>query len=114
MLNDDLYRRARVVASTRGSTLSAIAEEALRLVLRTADTDQGPSIPIPAGETVVPRVDVDDSRAVQDSLDAGREPARLSGIGSGFGSGFADEGPQAPHGRLPGERGDADGQAGWP
>ena len=77
VLNDDLYRQAKVVASGRGCTVSSIVEEALRLLLSTADARQGPSGPMPAWDLGKPRVDVDDSRAVQDALDAGQDPDDL-------------------------------------
>jgi hypothetical protein len=77
VLNDDLYRQAKVVASGRGCTVSSIVEEALRLLLSIADPVQGPSIPMPSWDMGKPRVDVDDSRAIQEALDAGREPDDL-------------------------------------
>jgi len=77
VLNGDLYRQAKMVASGRGSNLSAIVEEALRLLLSTADSVQGPSNPMPSWDMGKPRIDADDSRAIQEALDAGREPDYL-------------------------------------
>ena len=73
VLNDDIYRQAKVVASGRGCTVSSIVEEALRLLLSTADASQGPSGPMPAWDIGKPRVDVDDSHAVHDAFDAGQD-----------------------------------------
>ena len=46
VLNDELYRQAKFIASGRGCTVSSIVEEALRLLLSTANGVQGPSNPM--------------------------------------------------------------------
>ena len=72
-LHDALYRRAKVVASERGCTVSSIVEEALQLLLLTHPAPTGPSTPMPSWDLGKPLVDVNDSRAVQDALDSGRD-----------------------------------------
>ncbi len=72
VLNDELYRQTKVVASGRGCTVSSIVEEALRLLLSTTSGVQGPRMPMPAWKMGQPHVDIDDSRAVQDALDSGQ------------------------------------------
>jgi hypothetical protein len=95
--------------SGRGCTLWAVVEEALRLLLSTADPVQSPGTPMLAGVLGNVRVDVDDSRAIQEAIDAGLETVPLSSIGPEVCSGFSDEALRASHRRLPGGRGDADG-----
>ena len=73
VLNDELYRQAKFIASGRGCTVSSIVEEALRLLLSTANGVQEPSNPMLAWHVGQPHVDIDDSRAVQDALDAGQD-----------------------------------------
>jgi hypothetical protein len=70
VLNDDLYRQAKVVASGRGCTVSSIVEDALRLLLNTENDARGPSAPMPSWDLGQPRVDIDDSSAVQEALDS--------------------------------------------
>ena len=72
ILDDDLYRRAKVVASGRGCTVSSVVEEALRLLLNTDPAAHRPSQPMPAWDLGRPRVDIDDSRAVREALDSDR------------------------------------------
>ncbi len=73
VLNDDLYREAKVVASGRGCTVSSIVEEALRMLLNTQQDATGPSTPMPSWDLGEPLVDIDNSRAVQEALDSGRD-----------------------------------------
>ena len=70
ILNDDLYRQAKVVASGRGCTVSSIVEDALRMLLNTQHDVIGPSTPMPSWDLGEPLVDIDNNRAVQEALDS--------------------------------------------
>ena len=73
VLDDALYRRAKVLASERGATVSSIVEEALRLML---SVDNAPALPagdMPSWSMGRPRVDISDSRAVRATLDDARD-----------------------------------------
>jgi len=72
ILDDDLYRHAKVMASGRGCTVSSLVEDALRLLLNTDPATHFPSQPMPAWDLGRPRVDIDDSRAVREALDSAR------------------------------------------
>ena len=73
MLDDALYRRAKVLASERGATVSSIVEEALRLMLAADDPAAGPSGDMPSWNMGRPRVDLSDARAVRATLDDARD-----------------------------------------
>ena len=72
VLDDALYRQAKVVASQRGATVSSVVEEALRLMLHGDVTASPPTSPMPSWNMGRPRVDLADGRAVRDALDADR------------------------------------------
>ena len=72
VLDDDLYRQAKVMASGRGCTVSSLVEDALRLLMHAEPVDRAPNEPMPAWDLGRPRIDVDDNRAVRDALDAGQ------------------------------------------
>jgi hypothetical protein len=72
ILDDALYRKAKVLAGHRGATVSSVVEEALRLMLSTEDRQTGPRAPLPAWDLGRPLVDIDDARAVRDELDKGQ------------------------------------------
>ena len=71
VLDDDLYRQAKVMASGRGCTVSSLVEDALRLLMHAEPVDRAPNEPMPAWDLGRPRIDVDDNREVRDALDAG-------------------------------------------
>lgn len=72
VLDDDLYRHAKIVASGRGCTVSSLVEDALRLLLHTDPAPYSSGHPMPTWDLGHPRVDIDDSRAVRDALDSDR------------------------------------------
>jgi len=72
VLDDDLYRQAKVLASGRGCTVSSLVEEALRLLIHAKPAAHRTGQPMPAWDLGSPRIDVDDGRAVRDALDADR------------------------------------------
>jgi hypothetical protein len=75
-LSDKLLERARKEAARRGSTLTALIEEGLQLVLRRpgASADR-PRVTLPecsSGGGALPGVDLDDSAALLDRMDERR------------------------------------------
>lgn len=73
MLDDALYRRAKVLASERGATVSSIVEEALRLMLATGDAHAGPAGDMPSWSMGRPHVDISDARALRVALDDSKD-----------------------------------------
>jgi hypothetical protein len=75
-LDDALLERAKREAARRGTTLTALIQQGLRLVLaRPARSEGRPRVELPvcrAGGGTLPGVDLDDSAAVLDRMD-GRE-----------------------------------------
>jgi hypothetical protein len=73
VLDDDLYRQAKVTAAHRGVTVASVVEEALRLMLL-GSTDGPASVPVslPSWDLGEPLVDINDNRALREALDADR------------------------------------------
>jgi len=76
-LDDDLLARAKRAAVDRGTTLTAVIEDALRRAL--APTPAAPrevvTLPTFKGDGLQPGVDLDDSAAVLDLMDEPRARA---------------------------------------
>ena len=72
VLDDDLYRQAKVMASGRGCTVSSLVEDALRLLMHAESVVHAPEEPMPAWDLGRPRIDIDDNRVLRDALDAGQ------------------------------------------
>lgn len=71
-LDDSLYQRAKVLAAQRGTPVSSLIEDALRLIL--ADSDSEPSsarVQLPTWSMGTPLIDIDESRVLRETLDAG-------------------------------------------
>lgn len=75
-LDDDLLRDAKRLAAERGTTLTALMEDALRIVVRRVEKPAPrrrvrlPTSGVP-GEGFMPGVDVSDNAALRDLLDEG-------------------------------------------
>ena len=69
-LPDDLFRRVRMAAAERGTTMTAFFEQALRNALDEPLTPIGGSFRIEAfhGTGLLPGVDLDDSAALEDVM----------------------------------------------
>lgn len=72
-LNETLLNQAKREAARRGTTLTALIEQGLRIALaRRPSETKRPTVKLPictAGGGVVPGVDLDDSAAVLDRMD---------------------------------------------
>lgn len=70
-LDDDLLTRAKRTAAERGTTLTALIEDALRRVLAPGPGPQGDPPPPPtfSGDGLQPGVDLDDTAALLDLMD---------------------------------------------
>ncbi len=79
VLDDDLYRQAKVTAAHRGVSVASVVEEALRLLLlgATAEEPQAAPPPLPSWDLGEPLVDIYDNRALRDALDSDRDPDAL-------------------------------------
>jgi len=71
-IDDDLYRRAKADAARRGQTVGELMEDALRAALRRPprDASELPELPVFGGGGTLPGVDLGDSRALSDLMDA--------------------------------------------
>ena len=72
-INDDLYRRAKALAATRGCSVTSVVEDALRTALTELEqpsTFRGLPVARQGGE-LMPGIDLDDSRSLQAVLDQG-------------------------------------------
>lgn len=69
-LDDDLLARAKRAAAERGTTLTALIEDALRRVLARESGLQGDRPPLPTfrGDGLQPGVDLDDTAALLDVM----------------------------------------------
>ncbi len=77
-LDDELLSEIRKVAVSRGMTLTAVLDEALREMLaRRARTEaaEPPSLPIFKGRGLQPGVDLDDSAALLELMERPDDPA---------------------------------------
>lgn len=70
-LDDELLARAKHEAIERGTTLTAVIEEALRRALATPHDTVGAPVALPTfrGDGLQPGVDLDDSDALLDLLE---------------------------------------------
>lgn len=72
-LPDDLYSRVRVTAATDGATVTSFIEDALRaaLIRHEQASERAPYLVTPfKGNGLQPGVDLDDSAALVDLMDA--------------------------------------------
>jgi Arc/MetJ family transcription regulator len=71
-LDDDLLARAKRTAAERGTTLTALIEDALRRALAPGPgTDRNrPALPTVRGDGLQPGVDLDDSAALLDRMES--------------------------------------------
>ena len=70
VIDDDLYRQAKVVAAQRGKPVASVVEEALRLLLiRTAIEPMALDFELPSWDLGESLVDINDSRALREALD---------------------------------------------
>jgi len=74
-IDDDLYRRAKADAARRGQTVGQLMEDALRAALRRSSPvpTELPALPVFGGSGTMPGVDLGDSRALTDLMDAGSD-----------------------------------------
>jgi len=74
-IDDDLYRRAKADAARRGQTVGELMEDALRAALRRPSVTAAelPELPVFGGSGTMPGVDLGDSRALNDWMDAERD-----------------------------------------
>ncbi|HET6449029.1 MAG TPA: type II toxin-antitoxin system VapB family antitoxin [Conexibacter sp.] len=81
-LDDDLMRDAKRLAAERGTTLTALMEDALRIAVRRVEKPQLrrhvrlPTFGVP-GEGFMPGVDISDNAALRDLMDEGISLERL-------------------------------------
>jgi Ribbon-helix-helix protein, copG family len=70
-LDDDLLRRAKRAAAERGTTLTALIEDALRRALAPGSVSGRTREPLPVfrGDGLQPGVDLDDTAALLDVMD---------------------------------------------
>ena len=71
-LDDNLLRRAKRAAADRGTTLTALIEDAVRRALAPAGPSARTREPLPTfrGDGLQPGVDLDDTAALLDVMDA--------------------------------------------
>jgi hypothetical protein len=75
-LDDHLLREAKQLAAERGTTLTAVMEDALRIVVRRVEKPEPrkrrklPTFGVP-GEGFMPGVDVSNNAALRDLMDEG-------------------------------------------
>jgi hypothetical protein len=72
-IDDDLYRSAKARAALTGRSVGELIEDAVRVAL-VREQEQRPSdlpgLPVYGGTGLLPGVDINDSRALNDLLDA--------------------------------------------
>lgn len=76
-LDDDLLREAKKLAASRGITLTAVLDEALRSLLARRVEEgplEAPSLPVFAGRGLQPGVDLDDSAALLELMEGLDDP----------------------------------------
>jgi hypothetical protein len=79
-ISDDLLARARELALRSHRPLGAVVDDALRLLLESADAGRGASVhlPVHGGSGLRPGVDLEDKDAMASLLDEERD-ARAAG-----------------------------------
>jgi hypothetical protein len=73
-LDDDLLTEAKRLAASRGITLTALLDEALREIVARrsrAEPPKPPELPTFAGRGLQPGVDLDDSASLLDLMESG-------------------------------------------
>ena len=76
VLDDAIYQRAKVAAAERGVTVTSVVEEALHLLLSQAQANNQHLGPMPVDvdmSWVRPGIDVNDTSALLDVMDAERD-----------------------------------------
>jgi hypothetical protein len=76
-LDDQLLSDAKALAARTGRTLTGVIEDALRAALaQRADGPSGEDVKLPTfdGDGLQPGVDLDDSAALLDVMESGRDP----------------------------------------
>ena len=70
-LDDDLLTRAKQAAIERGTTLTAVIEDALRRALAPESSRgrRAPSLPTFHGDGLQPGIDLDDTASLLDAMD---------------------------------------------
>lgn len=78
-LDENLLREAKRLAATSGRTLTAVIEDALRQILARSGkrrSEAPVALPTFRGTGLQPGVDLDDSAALLDAMDADGDPPR--------------------------------------
>jgi hypothetical protein len=75
-LDDHLLKEAKRLAAERGTTLTAVMEDALRIIVRRGDkADQRRRVRLPTfgvpGEDFMPGVDISDNAGLRELMDEG-------------------------------------------
>lgn len=71
-LDDNIYQRAKVLAAQRGTPVSSLIEDALRLILGDSESKESMAkVQLPQWNMGTPLVNIDDSRVLRETLDAG-------------------------------------------
>ena len=72
-INDDLYRQAKALAAVRGCSVTSVIEDALRTALMEFERPaEFHGLPVARqGGSVLPGIDLHDSRSLQAVLDEG-------------------------------------------
>ena len=77
-LDDDLLREVKEVAASRGMTLTAVLDEALREMLARrgeSESAESPPLPVFTGRGLQPGVDLEDSAALLELMEGPHDPA---------------------------------------
>jgi hypothetical protein len=81
-LDDHLLKEAKLLAAERGTTLTAVMEDALRIVVRRNNEPRPrkrvklPTFGVP-GEGFMPGVDISDNAALRDLMDEDLPPEKM-------------------------------------
>jgi hypothetical protein len=76
-IDDDLLRRAKAAAAVRGTTLTALVEDALRVALAQRPPTMRRRVELPTssvGSRLAPGVDLDDSAALLELMERDDPP----------------------------------------
>ncbi len=74
-IDDDLYRQVKATAALRGCSVTSLVEESLRQAIaqRVRQPSPRPIRVLPESGGVLPGVDLTDSRALRDVMEAGQD-----------------------------------------